>query len=74
MAGLLGVVRAQAVQLAALARSDALTGRPEPPHLGLRALPSLPARPATRNAPLTVAVLDLDHFKAYNDTARSPGR
>ena len=71
MAGLLGVVRAQAVQLAALARSDALTGvanRRSWDYQLSRACSS--AR--DRNAPLAVAVLDLDHFKAYNDQHGHP--
>jgi len=66
MAGLLSVVRAQAVLLAGLARSDALTGvanRRTWDHELSRACQV--ARDS--GEPLSVALLDLDHFKAYND-------
>lgn len=66
MAGLLHVVRVQAVQLAGLARSDPLTGvanRRTWDHELSRACQL--AR--TSGEPLCVALLDLDHFKAYND-------
>ena len=66
MAGLLNVVRAQAVQLAGLARSDSLTGvanRRTWDHELSRACQV--AR--STEEPLCVALLDLDHFKAYND-------
>jgi diguanylate cyclase (GGDEF)-like protein len=66
MAGLLTVVRTQAVQLAALARSDPLTGianRRTWDHELSRACQL--AR--SSGEPLCVALLDLDHFKAYND-------
>lgn len=63
---LLHTVEVQAVQLAALARSDGLTGAPNrrtwDHELG-RAFHS-----AEETAgPLSVALLDLDHFKRYND-------
>ena len=66
MAGLLTVVRAQAVQLAGLARSDPLTG------VANRRTWDYELSRACQHArstgePLTVALLDLDHFKAYND-------
>ncbi|QWZ10055.1 bifunctional diguanylate cyclase/phosphodiesterase [Nocardioides panacis] len=67
MAGLLTTVQAQAVQLAALARADGLTGAPNRrtwDHELSRACRS--ARDS--GAPLVVALLDLDHFKSYNDT------
>ena len=67
MAGLLSVVRAQAVQLAALARSDGLTGVPNRrtlDHELSRACQS--AR--DNHTLLTVAIIDLDRFKQYNDT------
>ncbi len=71
MAGLLTVVRAQAVQLAALARSDGLTGVPNRrswDHELSRA-----CRAADdQGSPLTVALLDLDHFKVYNDIHGHP--
>jgi diguanylate cyclase (GGDEF)-like protein len=66
MAGLLAVVRAQAVQLAALARADGLTGIPNRrtwDHELSRA-----CRIARETGePLSVALLDLDHFKDFND-------
>ena len=67
MFGLLGVVRAQAVQLSALARSDSLTGAPNRrtwDHELSRACQA--ARDS--GEPLAVALIDLDHFKRYNDT------
>ena len=71
MAGLLSVVRAQAVLLAGLARSDALTGvanRRTLDHELSRACQV--AR--DQDTPLTVAILDLDRFKRYNDTFGHP--
>jgi diguanylate cyclase (GGDEF)-like protein len=67
MAGLLNTVQVQAVQLAALARADSLTGAPNRrtwDHELSRACQS------SRDAgiPLCVAMVDLDHFKRYNDT------
>jgi diguanylate cyclase (GGDEF)-like protein len=71
MAGLLTVVRAQAVQLAALARSDGLTGVPN-----RRSWDYLLSRACRTSedggSPLTLAVLDLDHFKTYNDLHGHP--
>ncbi len=67
MAGLLRTVQVQAVQLAALARADALTGAPNRrtwDHELSRACRS--AR--DRDEPLCVAIVDLDHFKQFNDT------
>ena len=64
--GLLGTLEGKAVQLAALARVDALTGVPNRrtwDHELSRAC----AAARTSHAPLIVAVLDFDHFKAYND-------
>ena len=71
MAGLLTVVRAQAVQLAALARSDALTGVPNRRTWDFEL--SRACRAARDNdETLTLAVIDLDHFKVYNDTRGHP--
>jgi diguanylate cyclase (GGDEF)-like protein len=71
MAGLLTVVRAQAVQLAGLARSDALTGVPNRrswDHELSRACRTA----EDQGTPLTLALLDLDHFKTYNDIHGHP--
>jgi diguanylate cyclase (GGDEF)-like protein len=67
MIGLLKVVQVQAVRLAALASSDALTGAPNRrswDHELSRAC----LRSRDQQTTLSVAILDLDHFKAYNDT------
>ncbi len=64
---LFSVVQTQAVQLAALARTDALTGaanRRTWDHELSRACQF--ARDSHRR--LSVAILDIDHFKAFNDT------
>ena len=71
MAGLLSVVRAQAVQLAALARSDALTGVPNRRTLD-HELSRACQVARDEDTPLTVALLDLDRFKLYNDTFGHP--
>ncbi|WP_380169024.1 EAL domain-containing protein [Jannaschia sp. R86511] len=66
MAGLLEQVQVQAVQLAALARVDGLTGVPNRrtwDHELSRAC----AAARLDGTPLTVALLDLDRFKRYND-------
>jgi diguanylate cyclase (GGDEF)-like protein len=67
MAGLVNQVREQADQLAGLANRDALTGvanrRSWDTQLALAM--EMARRTGT---PLTVALLDLDHFKRYNDT------
>jgi diguanylate cyclase (GGDEF)-like protein len=66
MAGLLERVRAQAVQLAALAAVDALTGVANRRSLDLE-LSRACAAAREADQPLAVALLDLDRFKAYND-------
>ncbi|MGJ7440929.1 EAL domain-containing protein [Aquipuribacter sp. MA13-6] len=66
MAGLLEQVQVQAVQLAALARVDGLTGIPNRrtwDHELSRAC----AAARRDGTPLAVAILDLDRFKRYND-------
>ena len=68
---LLSIVQTQAVQLAALARTDALTGVPNRrtwDHELSRACQL--AR--DRGGRLAVAVLDLDRFKAFNDEHGHP--
>jgi diguanylate cyclase (GGDEF)-like protein len=67
MVRLLGVVQIQAVQLAALARSDSLTGAPNRrtwDHELSRAC----QRARDTGKDLAVGLIDLDHFKRYNDT------
>ncbi|RJK95334.1 EAL domain-containing protein [Vallicoccus soli] len=66
MAGLLERVRAQAVQLAALAAVDGLTGVANRRTLDLE-ISRACARARAAGQPLAVALLDLDRFKAYND-------
>lgn len=71
MGGILSTVEGQAVQLAALARDDALTGAPNRrtwDHELSRAC----AASREQGTQLCVAMLDIDHFKAYNDTFGHP--
>ena len=63
---LLAMVDAQSQQLATQARTDGLTGIANRRTLDYE-LERLDANPATTSAPLTVAMLDLDHFKEFND-------
>lgn len=67
MAGLLGVVEVQAVALEALARSDALTGAPNR-RTWDHELDRAASLARETGASLTVAMIDLDRFKDYNDT------
>jgi len=67
MSGLLRHLDAQASQLTALARTDALTGLPNRRTCDAE-LERLQTRSRGEGVPLCVAVLDLDHFKAFNDT------
>ena len=67
MANLIGLVQVQAVQLAALARSDALTGAPNRRTWDFE-LSRACHRAREAGTPLVVALLDLDHFKRFNDT------
>ncbi|EYR63055.1 signaling protein [Actinotalea ferrariae CF5-4] len=72
LGGLLERVGRQAVQLAALARRDELTGAPNRrtwDHELSRAC----ARARDEGRPLSVAIIDLDRFKAYNDHYGHPG-
>ena len=66
MAQLVREVERQAQQLRALAGSDALTGLPNRRAL-FDELPRAMARAAREGTPLTVAMIDLDHFKRFND-------
>ena len=67
MDGLLNIVQEQAVRLAALARSDFLTGAPNR-RTWDHELPRACKLSQERGTTLCVAILDLDRFKAYNDT------
>jgi len=71
VAGLLSVVRAQSDQLTALARSDALTGLPNRRTWDFELARACQVA-RERGQPLTLALLDLDHFKIYNDTHGHP--
>jgi diguanylate cyclase (GGDEF)-like protein/PAS domain S-box-containing protein len=54
-------------QVREMARRDALTGLPNRRALEEQ-LPQAMARARRADSPLSVAILDIDHFKAYNDT------
>jgi diguanylate cyclase (GGDEF)-like protein/PAS domain S-box-containing protein len=54
-------------QVRDLARHDSLTGLPNRRALEEQ-LPQEMARARRREAPLCLAIVDIDHFKAYNDT------
>ena len=64
---LVRTVEVQAVQLAALARSDSLTGAPNRRTWDLELGRAVQQSEET-GAQLSVALIDLDHFKGYNDT------
>jgi diguanylate cyclase (GGDEF)-like protein len=66
-ADLLSTVRQQASRLAALAHTDPLTGAPNRRTWDLE-LARACRLAADRGTGLAVAILDLDHFKVYNDT------
>jgi diguanylate cyclase (GGDEF)-like protein len=66
MDGLLQQLRAQARQLDMLSRSDELTGAPNRREWN-RALAEAAAHARAARTSLALAVLDLDHFKAFND-------
>jgi diguanylate cyclase (GGDEF)-like protein len=67
MAGLIRQVEQQAAQLEALAQHDPLTGTANRRAWDW-ALPVEMDRARRAGTPLAVALLDLDHFKAFNDT------
>lgn len=54
-------------EVQSLASSDALTGLPNRRAID-EVLPREMARAVRRNSPLCLAIVDIDHFKAYNDT------
>lgn len=66
MAQLVRQIERQARQLRELARSDALTGLPNR-RAWFDEVPAAMARAARDRTPLAVAMLDLDHFKQFND-------
>lgn len=71
MGGMLNLTQGQAVQLAGLARADALTGIPNRRTWDFEL--SRAAKVARElNAPLTVALIDLDNFRQYNNTHGHP--
>nr|WP_240894989.1 GGDEF domain-containing protein [Kineococcus siccus] len=63
--------RSQAAELAALARTDVLTGLPNR-RSGEEELRRHAAEAAASGGPLVVALLDLDEFKRFNDTFGHP--
>jgi diguanylate cyclase (GGDEF)-like protein len=68
----LNAIRRQRRQLALLANQDSLTGLPNRRHtyeLGSAAM----AKAAAAHLPLTVAIIDLDHFKSINDRCGHAG-
>ncbi len=67
MVGLFRHVQDQARQLSALAGTDGLTGIANRRRWD-DTLPAELARAARTREPVCVALIDLDHFKAYNDT------
>ena len=71
MNGLLDRISDQSTQLSALARSDELTGLHNRRSWNFE-LARAAATAAAEGRPLNVALLDLDHFKRYNDTYGHP--
>jgi diguanylate cyclase (GGDEF)-like protein len=71
MVGLLNIVQVQSSRLSALARSDSLTGAPNR-RTWDHELPRACAASREQGGPLSIAMLDLDRFKAYNDTHGHP--
>ncbi|MCD5314940.1 GGDEF domain-containing protein [Kineosporia babensis] len=67
MSGLLRRLDAQTAKLADLARTDALTGLPNR-RTSDAELERMQTRARTEGLPLCVSILDLDRFKAFNDT------
>jgi diguanylate cyclase (GGDEF)-like protein len=63
---LMSMVEQQSALLADLARRDGLTGLPNRRTWDFE-LGRVAAQTSAQGAPLTVAILDLDHFKEYND-------
>jgi diguanylate cyclase (GGDEF)-like protein len=60
-------IRRQSAELERLASTDSLTGLPNR-RVWEDALPRELARAVRTGSPVSIAILDLDHFKHYNDT------
>jgi diguanylate cyclase (GGDEF)-like protein len=71
MSGLVHDVEHQAAELEAMAMADGLTGVANRRKWDVQ-LPLELVRASRTGTPLVVALLDLDHFKAYNDTRGHP--
>jgi diguanylate cyclase (GGDEF)-like protein len=71
MSGLMRRVEEQAAELATVARTDALTGVPNRRAWDERLTVEL-ARASRSSEPVSIALLDLDRFKAYNDAEGHP--
>jgi len=67
MAGLVRQVQAQAAKLETLSDTDELTGAPNR-RLWFRQIPYEIARAQRSGRPMSVAMMDFDNFKTYNDT------
>lgn len=68
---LISMVEQQAALLSDLARRDGLTGLPNRRTWDFE-LDRVAARTTEQRVPLTVAMLDMDHFKAFNDRFGHP--
>jgi diguanylate cyclase (GGDEF)-like protein len=71
LGGLLQTIQRQATQLAAMARTDGLTGVPNRRSWDME-LPRALTDARADGRPVCVGLLDLDHFKAFNDTYGHP--
>ena len=67
MAGLVRQVQTQAAKLETLSDTDELTGAPNR-RVWFRQIPYELARAKRAGRPLSLAIIDIDHFKTYNDT------
>ncbi|GID28819.1 hypothetical protein Abr02nite_38020 [Paractinoplanes brasiliensis] len=71
MSGLIARIQDQAAQLRALAHNDALTGVPNRRAWDLELSREM-AKAVRSGEPVAVALLDLDHFKQFNDANGHP--
>jgi diguanylate cyclase (GGDEF)-like protein len=69
--GLMGVLRAQLVELRNLSSSDTLTGLPNRRTFDAR-LAHVLAQHVRAKRPASLILIDIDHFKRYNDTYGHP--